>query len=207
MGYTTLESNIQSTWEGDDFVILRRRPINITACNLEFRIELRFAERMRWIAKDDADKYYIVKENLNYRLPLDTSVGHFNSVVQCEFGTKKLFKISDGYIYLSLFADWIFTNLNKCFDRVVQRPSTTVLAYSDLVESQIVGSEKAPLIREMHCQRTKEGTIYFEPLHLQWTPCRRSLVDVTEFEIAEKDGTLVELRSGKTVVVLLFKKG
>ena len=65
LGYTTLESNIQSTWEGDDFVILRRRPINITACNLEFRIELRFAERMRWIAKDDADKYYIMKGNLN----------------------------------------------------------------------------------------------------------------------------------------------
>ena len=70
-----------------------------------------------------------------------------------------------------------------------------------------MGSGKAPLIQEMHCQRTKEGTIYFEPLHLQWTPCRRSLVDVTEFEIAEKDGTLMELGSGKTVVVLLFKKG
>lgn len=200
------DGNLQATWEGDDFTLLKRTPVRITEGNLDFRIELRFAERMQWIIRRSKNQFILDTRNLHFQLPYDSLYNRFTPVEKCEFGTKELFKIWDGYIYLSLQVDWIFTNLNACFDNIVLRKSTTVFAYSDLVESQIVGSEKAPLLREVHCNRSKEGTIYFEPLHLQWIPCRRTVVDVTEFEIAEKDGSLVVLGSGKTVIVLLFKK-
>jgi len=49
-------------------------------------------------------------------------------------------------------------------------PSRTFLVYSDLLDSNIVGSQHHPLVREVEYRRQGKGMAYFEPFHIQWLP-------------------------------------
>ena len=65
----------------------------------------------------------------------------------------------------------MFSNLDPCFKVAVTRFSTIILVYFNLVQSQIVGEQKIDLLVEAHCNGQQQGTIYYEPKHIQRGPC------------------------------------
>ena len=69
-----------------------------------------------------------------------------------------------------------------------------------------MGEQKPNLLREVYCERTQEGIMYFEPTHLQWVPCWTHFVETTEIEIAKNDGEFLQLDAGKTIVNFVFRK-
>ena len=71
------------------------------------------------------------------------------------------------FFRLSLLAEWKLNNLNASFEKIVGTRRRTVMVYSDVVESSVVGSGKYPLLREVQLLRTGQGESTVEPLHYQ----------------------------------------
>ena len=88
------------------------------------------------------------------------------------------------FLNLSLLVEWRLSNLNPSFEKVVGIRRRTVMVYSDLVESTVVGSGKFPLLREVQMLRTGDGESTSKPLHHQWIKVRGNQLDILEVEIA-----------------------
>ena len=76
------------------------------------------------------------------------------------------------FVQLSLMVEWRLSNLDASFEKIVGTRKRTVMVYSDLVESTVVGSGKYPLLREVQLLRTGDGESTAEPLHHQWIKVR-----------------------------------
>ena len=48
-----------------------------------------------------------------------------------------------------------------------------------------MGDASHPLVREVHYQGSGVGTVYFEPLHIQWLPLRPPYLKVIEVSFAK----------------------
>ena len=55
---------------------------------------------------------------------------------------------------LHLMMEWHLNSLNASFEKIVGTSKRTVMVYSDVVESTVVGSGKFPLLREVRLLRT-----------------------------------------------------
>ena len=84
--------------------------------------------------------------------------------------------------------------------------STVSLIHSGLLQSQMMGEQKTNLLREVYCESTLQGIMYFERTHVQWVPCRKHFVETTEIEIAKNNGELLQLNEGKAIANLVFIK-
>ena len=82
------------------------------------------------------------------------------------------------------FADYVGSPLRRFF------------VYCDLLESNRVGCQLHPMIRRVHFPQNGQGVHYFEPLHRQWMPLRRSRVDTVEEQLADPTRTLAKLKKG-----------
>ena len=162
---------------------------------------------MKWLVQRK-DKSYIVGPNLRYEpVWVESSDGaYYTPTTNTELGRHDLWKIESDHLRLSLCVSWRFINLNVAFREVVGEPSRTFLIYSDLVDSNIVGGQQHAMVREEEYRRQGKGVAYFEPLHIQWLPCRREYMDVVEVEIAESHGGLVKFGSGRTLVTFVFQR-
>ena len=61
-----------------------------------------------------------------------------------------------------------------------------------------MGEQKTDLLAAAHCNRQQQDTIYYEPKHIQWAPCRfQHHVETIEPQLRENDGSLLELDQGK----------
>ena len=110
------------------------------------------------------------------------------------------------FLHLSLIVEWQLNNLDASFEKIVGTRKRTVMVYSDLVESTVVGSGKFPLLREVQLLRTGEGESTAEPLHHQWIKVRGNQLDIVEVEIADTSGPLTILPPGKTIVTIGLKQ-
>ena len=113
------------------------------------------------------------------------------------------------YLQLSVSCGWRFTNLNVAFRAVVGEPTRWLHVYSDVVGSTIVGNRVTDLLREIQYKREGRGTMYFEPLHIQYMSLRNETVEIIQIQVAETFGTggdLVKFGEGHTIVTLHFKK-
>ena len=110
------------------------------------------------------------------------------------------------FLNLSLIFEWRLDNLNPSFEKVVGTRRRTVMVYSDLVESTVVGSGKFPLLREVQLLRTGDGESTAEPLHHQWIRVRGNQLDILEVEIATTAGHLATLPLGKSLVTIGLKR-
>ena len=207
-----VKDNPGTQWEGEDFVLLHMSQSNSLWNHwlFYFRIDLEFARKIKWIIVLNDGTYLLNVEKLYFRLPKSAN-DQYRVLTVTDLSpvssVPSVFKVSNGRLYLSRMVDWVFTNLDARFYEAIQRPSSTLLLYSDIVNSQVVGSQKAPLLSEIHCDRTKEGDMYFEPTHLQWVPyIQNHHVETIEMEIAENDGSSVVLGEGKTLVTLMFRQ-
>ena len=110
------------------------------------------------------------------------------------------------FLQLSLIVEWQLNNLNASFEKIIGTRKRTVMAYSDLVESTVVGSGKFPLLREVQLLRTGDGESTAEPLHHQWIKLRAKNLEILEVEIASTSGPLAILPLGKTLVTIGLKQ-
>ena len=110
------------------------------------------------------------------------------------------------FLQLSLMVEWQLNNLDASFEKIVGTRKRTVMVYSDLVESTVVGSGKYPLLREVQLLRTGDGESTAEPLHHQWIKLRGQQLDILEVEIASTSGPLAILPPGKTLVTIGLKQ-
>ena len=78
--------------------------------------------------------------------------------------TDQLFQVKNNQLHLSRMVEWQFNNLNASFEKLVGTSNRTVMVYSDVVESTVVGSGKFPLLREVQLLRTGDGESTVEPL-------------------------------------------
>ena len=79
-----------------------------------------------------------------------------------------------------------------------------LLLYSDVVRSNLVGDTEHPLVREVAYKCYGLGSVYFEPLHVQWMPVLRLYMDMIEVQLAESNGALLKFGPGKTIVTFRF---
>lgn len=106
------------------------------------------------------------------------------------------FTIQGNYIYFSRALKWTFTRINASFEALLNTKET-VMIYSDLVQSSVVGSGRFPLLREVTLKRTGEGRVTVEPYHREWIPIRSKTIDMVEIELATASGPLTQLSEGK----------
>ena len=66
-------------------------------------------------------------------------------------------------LHLSRMVEWQFNNLNAFFKKLVGTRERTVMVYSDVVESSVVGSGKFPLLREVQLLTKGNGRSMVEP--------------------------------------------
>ena len=106
-----------------------------------------------------------------------------------------------GFIYFSRALQWTFTRLNESFEALLNTKET-VMVYSDLVQSSVVGSGRYPLLREVTLERTVKGRVTMEPQHREWIPVRSKTIDIVEIELATASGPLTQLAGDKTIVTV-----
>ncbi|GFR23266.1 uncharacterized protein TNCT_687741 [Trichonephila clavata] len=83
---------------------------------------------------------------------------------------------------------------------------TEIYVYSDIIESHFVGDTIAPLLRIIPVMSTKEDQIvinYQRPLYF---PLRKNYIDCIEIELRSSSGDGIIFTSGKTLLVLSFRR-
>ena len=119
-------------------------------------------------------------------------------------GEPAFWLIEEDLFHLSVTCDWRFTNLNKAFQNVVGLTSTFI--YFDVGGSSTVGNQVTDLLREVNYRRTRDGSHYFEPLHIQYNPLHKAQLDIIETQVSETTGELTEFGEGNTILTLHFKQ-
>ena len=92
---------------------------------------------------------------------------------------------------------------------MVGEPTRALHVYSDVAGSSIVGNRVTDLLREIQYKREGRGTMYFEPLNIQYMSLRNEVVEIIQIQVAETFGTggdWVKFGEGNTIVTLPFKK-
>ena len=198
-------------WDGEDLPMLAKDLDDIALTTgmafVQWHVHVTMAKLMGWLVETGKDKNAL-GPNLRYELLYKTQQrgNYYKDVKNRELSRHDLWKIESDHLQLSQTINWRFSNLNVTFREVVGEPSRTFLVYSDLVDSNIVGGQQHALVREVEYRRLGQGVAYFEPLHIQWLPCRREYMDLVEVEIAESHGGLVKFGSGRTLITFVFKR-
>jgi hypothetical protein len=78
--------------------------------------------------------------------------------------------------------------------------------YCDAGGSTVVGNQVTDLLREVNYQPQGRGIQYFEPLHIQYIPLRKEVMDIIETQVSETTGELTRFGEGDTILTLHFKR-
>ena len=222
------------TWK-DDVLVLHAIPkedalkSDKTKTTTTFIMDLGIAERFGFVQQLQGVVGYVLGPNLQFTFPTVTYTNqtqpdstdpaaradynwngdHFLAVQPTDLTSDimdQVFEVNGKRLHLSRMVEWQFNNLNASFEKIVGTSKRTVMVYSDVVESTVVGSGKFPLLREVQLLRTGEGESTAEPLHHQWIKVRGNQLDIVEVEIADTSGPLTILPPGKTIVTIGLKQ-
>ena len=222
------------TWK-DDVLVLHAIPkedafkSDKTTTTTTFMMDLGIAERFGFVQQLQGVVGYVLGPNLQFTFPTVTYTNqtqpdstdpaaradynwngdHFLAVQPTDLTSDiidQVFEVNGKRLHLSRMVEWQFNNLNASFEKIVGTSKRTVMVYSDIVESTVVGSGKYPLLREVQLLRTGEGESTAEPLHHQWIKVRGNQLDIVEVEIADTSGPLTILPPGKTIVTIGLKQ-
>jgi len=172
---------VKFRWEGDDLLIDNT---NVCHCKNDtpyLAIYTKLALKMGWLRKiasglilgPNLQQEFMGDQIPNMKTPIDSDWNDLNDDQSNPvFWTVRSF-LPD-HLQLSRSCSWRFTNLNVAFRSVVGDPSRSLHVYSDVAGSTIVGNRVIDWLREIHYQREGRGTIYFEPLHIQYMALRRN---------------------------------
>ena len=222
------------TWK-DDVLVLHAIPkgdalkSDKITTTTTFMMDLGIAERFGFIQQLTGVTGYVLGPNLQFTFPSVTYTNqtqpdstdpaaradynwngeHFLAVQPSDLTSDimdQVFEVKGNRLHLSRMVEWQFNNLNASFEKIVGTSKRTVMVYSDIVESTVVGSGKYPLLREVQLLRTGEGESTAEPLHHQWIKVRGQQLDILEVEIVSTSGPLAILPPGKTLVTIGLKQ-
>ena len=223
----------QLSWKEESLLIkaipkkdlLNNQQINMVEFYVNVDIALKFGLLRRKTGKTGyATSDFVLGPNLQYSLPTKTygeNTGPVGSRYRTYYNwegdvyegvnfSSRAFSImtADNVKWMRLHQafEWRLNNLDASFEKMVGTRKRTVMVYSDLVESTIVGSGKFPLLREVQLLRTGDGESTAEPLHHQWIKLRGQQLDIVEVEIASTSGPLAILPPGKTIVTIGLKQ-
>ena len=223
----------QLRWQGESLVIdaiakeelMNSNQINMVEFYINVDIALKFGLlRIKTGKTGSSQSDYVLGPNLQYSLPIktyDETTGPVGSRYRAYYNwegevyegvnfTSRAFFIvtADNVKWMRLHQafEWRLNNLDASFEKIVGTRRRTVMVYSDLVESTVVGSGKFPLLREVQLLRTGDGESTAEPLHHQWIKVRGNQLEILEVEIASTSGPLAPLPPGKTLVTIGLKK-
>ena len=223
----------QLSWKGESLVIeaiakknlMNNRQVSMVEFYINVDIALKFGLLRRKTGKTGyATSDFVLGPNLQYSLPTktyDESTGPVGRQYRTYYNWEgdvyegvnfisSAFSIitADNVKWLRLFPafEWQLNNLDASFEKIVGTRKRTVMVYSDLVESTVVGSGKFPLLREVQLLRTGDGESTAEPLHHQWIKLRGQQLVIVEVEIASTAGPLTILPPGKTIVTIGLKQ-
>ena len=202
---------IKFKWEGDELVTDNEKTAKMGPLPY-FMIRKDLAEKMKWVTeKEDGTRQ--LDPNLRQELFTETvpdlNAKRVYADVQKGDDKKAVFctLVDDDYYQFSYHCNWRFINLNASFRPIVGSTSGSLFVYSDVGGSGVVGNQVTDLLREVNYIRRGAGVQYFEPLHTQYIPVRKDLIDIIETQVAETTGELVEFGEGNTIVTLHFKQG
>lgn len=124
---------------------------------------------------------------------------------------KLYYKTDENYLYLSVFVNWVFLDLDRSFDEAFGDhshvthvvPKRPLNVYSNVGKSVITEDNVTDLLRQVPYNPEKIG---FEPKHIQYIPLRSDVMDIVEVQVSESDGSLTDLDTGDSVVTLHFKQ-
>ena len=194
-------------WEGDDFV-LHNDDVKLTKHGgnyyPSFHIKTPLAVAMGWFVNKGSNNYELgpnlILEIPDGAIPDPIDLPSPSSTKFWNYGTVT------GLIDLSMTCNCRFTNLNRAFGRVVEVNKRSLFIYSDVGSSGVVGNQVTDLLREVCYKREGKGSQYFEPLHIQYIPVHKDVLDIIETQVAETTGDLTQFGTGNTIVTLHFKK-
>ena len=223
----------QLSWNGESLVIqaiakedlINNRQVNMVEFYINVDIALKFGFLRRKTGKTGyTTSDFVLGPNLQYSLPTKTydettepAGSQYRRYYDWEgdvyegvnFTSRAFFIVTEDnvkWVRLHQGFEWRLNNLDASFEKIVGTRRRTVMVYSDLVESTVVGSGKYPLLREVQLLRTGDGESTAEPLHHQWIKLRGQQLDILEVEIASTAGPLAPLPPGKTLVTIGLKK-
>ena len=223
------------TWKGDALVLHAVPKEDLMNANKSkvtsaFTMDLEIAKRFGFLEQPvGVDIGYVIGPNLQFTCPTVTYTNqtkpdstipsaraefnwngeHYTGVQPSDLTddqVDQMFEVNGKRLHLSRMVEWQFNNLDASFEKIVGTSKRTVMVYSDVVESTVVGSGKYPLLREVQLLRTGEGESTAEPLHHQWIKVRGNQLDIVEVEIADTSGPLTILPPGKTIVTIGLKQ-
>ena len=87
------------------------------------------------------------------------------------------FLAKDEYYFFSIHTNWRFLNLNAAYSNLIVSPSRTLLVYSDVSNSSVLGDQKVDILREVQYKQSGRGVFYFEPKLPQYIPVRKDFLD------------------------------
>ena len=71
---------------------------------------------------------------------------------------------------------------------------------------QHCGKSRDRFVARSQVQEGRTGTIYFEPLHIQYIPLPNEVIEIIQTQVAETNRDLAKFGEGNTIVTLHFKK-
>ena len=110
------------------------------------------------------------------------------------------------YVRFYSYVNWYFSGLDQKIYQAFVDPNRTLFVYTDLAQTQIVGSTETDLLREVSFNNFDKGKYLYEPLNLQHIPIRKNMFGTIEVGISETDGTQVEFNSGPTILTVHFRR-
>ena len=115
---------------------------------------------------------------------------------------------TEKWVRLSGHVEWRLTNLNATYHTVHTHKGKTVMVYTNLQQSNLVGNVETQLLRQMVVRRGGvAGHTYSEPTHLEWIPVSTHQTDIVEVQLADVEGNLLTLPKGKSLVTVVLSDG
>ena len=171
------------------------------------QFELHVALKMGWVTYESTTKTYTLGPNLIAE-PINYSMSNDRLFYASLYYKRKwsLWAIVRNYLVLGPRCNWRFRNMNQGYRKIIGAPSRSLYIYSNIGASSMVGGQITDLLREVQYVHRNRGTLYFEPIHLQYLPVRNLIVETIEVQIAEANGRLVQFTSHQpSTITLKFK--
>lgn len=198
---------VKFRWEGQDLIMDNTEVYTALVKSPLFSIHQTLALKMGWLWKRN-DGTIVLGPNLRQEFMNDHIPDLKKTVhdLQDISGSPVFWKVQNEHFTMSTTCNWRFLNLNNAFQNVVGEHSRSLFVYSDVGGTNVVGNQVTDLLREINFQRQAKGINYFEPLHIQYIPVRKEVVDIIETQVAETSGELSNFGEGNTILTLHFKR-
>ena len=206
----------QWKWNGENLQLLQESKAIVGLESIEILKEV--AEVFGLVTKQTSGSYelgpnifpsyptttFVPADEMDSAIVDDSLAGDISNFIKpwpSSITSKKLWRIDGDYLCLSTLVNWTFTLLNNSFE-AAQNTLETVMVYSDLIQSTVVGSGWFPLLRQLILPRDRKGRVSVEPFHREWIPLRGNTIELVEIELATNSGPLTQLTPGKTLVTI-----